>query len=529
MSRDAVAGNPSQRSAPGTGRWRIFLIAFGSLLIPALIWSLASPLSSVPDEPSHAIRAAAVERGQFTTPAWSENQSMGQAIVPQYVAQMHELTCYVGRPTVTPACETGADPHPDRLVTTGDTANNNGPLYYLIVGVPTLFMSGLPALYAMRFLNALLCAALFGAMIMQLSGLRRSRWAVVGAIVATTPMVLFLAGSINPNAVEMLSAGALYATLLRITRGSESPLLRWEQTIIAFASLLLLLNTRSISLLWVVLIVVAVLFSSTKASLLATFHRRSTWVLLAASVVISLLAVVFYAHPTPYAAPVSAGTGTSVAVAFVTMLARTFDFANGYIGVFGWLDTPSPTASIIVWSAVFVVLIIAALVWGSGRPRWTAAGFGLAMVLVPAVTQAFVAPQLGYIWQGRYMLAPLLCFFIACGMALDASLKEERLDLRTRGAAVVVLGLLAVTQVGSFAWTLRRYVVGSSHPLSQMVTDPSWQPPLGWIALTLLLAVWAALAVFVAYRWITVDRTVSSERTTEITEAAVPALAAFSS
>src|SRR4051812_20391801 len=41
-------------------RWLTFLVAFVALLLPMVLWALASPIGSVPDEPSHAIRAAAV-------------------------------------------------------------------------------------------------------------------------------------------------------------------------------------------------------------------------------------------------------------------------------------------------------------------------------------------------------------------------------------------------------------------------------------------------------------------------------------
>ena len=45
-------------------RWRTFGVAFLAIFLPMLLWALASPLMSVPDEPSHAIRAAAVVRGE---------------------------------------------------------------------------------------------------------------------------------------------------------------------------------------------------------------------------------------------------------------------------------------------------------------------------------------------------------------------------------------------------------------------------------------------------------------------------------
>jgi len=54
---------------------------------------------------------------------------------------------------------------------------------------------------------------------------------------------------------------------------------------------------------------------------------------------------------------------------------------------------------------------------------------------------------------------------------------------------------------------LRRYVVGADTPITQMITAPQWQPPLGWqvlVALFVLLSGaffgWAVRLALVARR-----------------------------
>jgi hypothetical protein len=484
----------------GTSRWRTFGIAFALLLVPMVLWAFASPLGSVPDEPSHAIRAASVVRGEIATPPWAENPALARSIVPRYVANMHGVSCYAGKPTITPACEIPPSGDVSTIVTTGNSAGNNSPVYYAVVGLPTLFLPGDTAIYGMRLFNAILCAAAFAAMIMQLTLLSRSRWAIAAAVVAVTPMVLYLSGSINPNAIEAATAGALFVTLVAAVRAPSSARILWERAVICVLSVALLVNSRSISLLWIILIIGAVLALARTSSLRALLRRPGTWVALAGSVVVIVAALTWYVHPPHYGGGPVAGMTTSSGAAFVSIFVRTFEFSSGYVGFFGWLDTPSPAFSTIIWSALIVALIVGALIWGSGRARWIAAGFGTVMLLVPPIVQAIVAPELGFIWQGRYMLAMLVCFFIACGMALDNSFEESPIAPRLRVTITVALSLLAFGQLVSFIWTLRRYLVGSHGSLVAMISHPSWQPPGGWIGLSALLAVWGIAFVFVARR-----------------------------
>ena len=482
------------------GRWRVFSWTFAALLVPMLLWSLASPLGSIPDEPSHAIRAAAVVRGEIITGAWVGDPSTARADVPAYVAGLTGLTCFAGHPNVTPSCAHAQTIDPDSIVTIGTSSGNNGPLYYAIVGLPTLFLDGDVALYAMRFVNALLCAAALAVMIMQLKTLPRSRWAIAGSVIGITPMVLFLSGSINPNAIELASAGALLGTLIALIRAPGRRWVQAERVVLAVVALGLLVNTRSIALLWVLLIVAGALAFATRKSLHRLARRPSTWLLVGLSAAVCVGAIVWYANPTPFAPNASTTQPTGFGSAIVSMAIRTFDFAGGYVGIFGWLDTPSPALTLIVWSAVVVAMILAAFIWGSGRARLAAAGFGAAMLIVPPVTQAILAPQFGYIWQSRYMLAILLCFLVACGLALDSSFAETMLPAKFRTLAAVTIVLLALGQVMSFVWTLRRYVVGLNGAVSDMLVRPSWQPPLGWLTLSALMAVWAIAASVLVYR-----------------------------
>ena len=128
--------------------------------------------------------------------------------------------------------------------------------------------------------------------------------------------------------------------------------------------------------------------------------------------------------------------------------------------------------------------MVAALTVARSRDRRPVILFAVAMVFVPAIAQALIVTDLGIIWQGRYMLAMFVCLVIASGMALDQCFPQAFPAPVSRLFAVA-LGALAFGHLATFVWVLRRYVIGAGSWVN-MVRDPTWQPPLTWIGLTVL-------------------------------------------
>ena len=491
----------SSASFNRTGRrWRVFFTSFIAILAPMLLWALASPMMSIPDEDAHAIRAAAVAHGQVVSVPWDKDPSVGRAEVARYVAHAHDLTCYKTRPDISAGCLRPVEGNPTDTVVTGTSAAMNSPVYYAIVGLPTLVMDGTPALYAMRAMSAVLSAAALAVMFMSLLQLPRSRWVIVAAAVAVTPMVLYLGGSINPNGVEVASAGALFATLVLTMTTPASTRLLWERAALVVLSAGALLSTRSISLLWVLIVVGAALAFANSGVLAGLLRRTAAWAAIGVSALISGLTIVWYLGLPNYAQYPTGNVGGSATIEFFTMVLRTFEFGDGLIGYFGWADTPSPSFSVIVWSFGIVTVLVAAVVWGSRRGKFVVLGLALVMVLVPAITQAILISTLGSIWQGRYMLAMMICLLLACGLAIDDSDQRPRPSAGLKRFVITLFVLLSLGQVFSFISTLQRYMVTINGDMEAMFTAPEWQPPGGWLIPTALLAVAAAVAAVLAYR-----------------------------
>ncbi|MGG7509613.1 DUF2142 domain-containing protein [Plantibacter sp. YIM 135249] len=487
--------NPS--SSTGPSRWTVLFISFVVALAPMLVWSVGSPLMSVPDEPSHAIRAAAVVRGQLGRTPFVEQPTQSAAVVPASIAAAHSLPCFAFHPEISAGCQVPLTTDPDRLVTTGTTAGLNSPVYYAVVGLPSLVVHGEAAFTAMRVLNSILCAALLAVMFMQLCSLPAHRWAVICAAAAITPMLLFLGGAINPNSVEAAAAGALLATLLATFRSRSSPAQLWGRVMLVVVSTLFLVSGRSIGLLWVVLVVGTALILSDRSVLRSVLVRPAAWVAVGASALIGAMTMVWFLDPPRFAAEPTASAADPITWLFIAgvTLIRSIDYAAGLIGVFGWGETPMPPFTGAVWAAVVAAVLATAVFVATPFARRMLFGAILVMLAVPPIVQASAYAEYGFIWQGRYLLAPFLCTIVLAGFAIDGS---GRIGFRpgVRRLVLVAAAFLGVGQVLAFFTTMVRFVVGSTGTPLDLIAAPQWLPPIHWATLV------AALTTVMAAAWL---------------------------
>ena len=85
----------------------VWWISFLVLSLVGGVWALASPLMSIPDEPAHAIKAAAMWRGELRgyvidLPPGNVAGVPSQVVdkVPEEYAQLHdEPECFKGKPS----------------------------------------------------------------------------------------------------------------------------------------------------------------------------------------------------------------------------------------------------------------------------------------------------------------------------------------------------------------------------------------------------------------------------------------------
>ena len=315
-------------------------------------------------------------------------------------------------------------------------------------------------------------------------------------------------GSLNPNGLEIAAAGALFASLVATLR---VPSERWAlrgQGLAVVVSTALLLSTRSVAFLWVLIIVGAAFALADWGVVRRLLRRPAIWVSAAATALVAVATMAWYAVPVAGGGETFAGVGTNPILAFATMLLKTFDFADAYVGWFGWVDTPSPSYSLIVWLAAIVSVIVFALAHANRHGRVVVVSLLVVFVLAPASIQAALVATSGYIWQGRYMLAILLVLLVACGVVIDMSGGASQMSPAPRRATLIAIVLLSIGHIASYLWVLRRYVVSMAGSPRDMLLAPEWQPPFGWIGLTGILAATVIIAGWAVYRWTVAERVI---------------------
>ncbi|MCA4132245.1 DUF2142 domain-containing protein [Arthrobacter sp. M4] len=485
-----VLPSPGQMAGPATG---VFLRIFALLAGLMVLWSLATPLMAFPDEPAHTVKAAAVARGQILV---QPGESYGHGVhvqVPSYIANLQAQNCFSFAADKTAGCAPGIASDDDYLTIGVTSAGLYNPMYYWIVGLPTLFMSGAPAIFGMRIMSALISAAMYAAGFTALSRLRHPKWPVVAASVAMTPMILFLASGINPNSLEVSATMAAFCGFLVVLENSSKLRVVRPAVITVGAATAALANTRTVSLAWLLcaLIVAALIYRWKDIG--ALFRNKLVLVTVALTAVGVALGMVWnvlmlYAPPSAGEAPAGISNLTYEIKphnAFLTMIDRAFDFVAQYIGVMGWLESPVPQAVFMFWNMLLMlVLLFVFLVRHFRLQLGFLAALGM-LLIVPSLMQSALVGTVGFVWQGRYSLPLFLVAVIAAGMAF----RFRRFPHGRSAQSMTRLFLFAavVAHAYGFIYVLRRYVVGLTGNANwqTMITVPGWQPPFTWEVLTL--------------------------------------------
>jgi len=487
-------------------RWWFAFAVFAAL---GALWALSSPLMSIPDEPAHAVKAAAVANGQLR--GRDELVTQGDANgpprldthveVPEFLANANDYRrCFSFRASVPAGCAPAIrqDATPTDATT---TAGTYPPLYYLLVGWPSRLWSGAGALYGMRLASVAVGAALLASGLTSARRAGLSHFTVAGAALAATPMAYFLIGSINPNGFEIAAAFATWLAWLELLNQREVPTARLLVRVVVVSSAFLL--ARPLSPAFFALTVGAVAaMALTRPRLRTLVAQRSVRLAAVAVTAVGLASLAWIL----WSVTNSASAAESIpGLTFVEGFRGSYDQlwfrTRGMVAVFGWLDTSAPVWVTLGWLAGTGVLVVLALVVGTWRRRLVLLVTVVATIVAPLAAEAAGAPRIGYVWQGRYSLplamgVPILAAWIA------ADRYEPPDWLRpTRGAALVAAAVgTAVAQFVAQSFALTRYIVGLPAPYLAYVRGDGWAPPLArWGLFALAAAACLASAcLFVA-------------------------------
>jgi hypothetical protein len=460
----------------------------------AAVWSLSSPLMGAPDEPAQTIKAVSVAQGQLRgedtvliagANAWTNGTETRVEIPADYAAVYDLNACYVTRPEVPAGCA----PSPSRAAGTAEALTYVGtypPLYYGLVGWPSLLAEAPEGLPLIRLSSAAVSAALVG---LALTAARRTDGGgivVAGLLVAITPMVVYMASVVNASGMEITAAIALWCTTLALVRPADQTT-RADviRTAVAFCALALV---RGLSPAIAVGIVAAVALVAARRTDLARLRRApaalTTAAVTGAAFVVAIAYVVWAkAYDSVSGAPTP---GLSLTDALQGSLEELPYRVRQMVGHFAYLEAPPPPGLLAVWGVLAGVLVLLALVAGTWRGRVGLLGLLLASLAFTIVPEALNADEFGYIWQGRYTLPVAVGIpILAAWIVGRASWWRPALVLP---ATSVVAGLWLVGQGIGLATLLRRYVVGTDRSLLAIRTGDGWEPPLSPVTLMALLA-----------------------------------------
>jgi Predicted membrane protein (DUF2142) len=457
------------------------------------IWSLATPLMEFPDEPSHVRRAAAVVRGQLTGGKQVRiTENIAWLVrIPDSIAAV-DRPCWIHLPS---PCAEDPPGRSDVLTESPTYHARTQPVYYAVVGLATLIRPGPGSIYGMRIATAALVALLLTLAAWGALQHSRPRWLLLGLAVGVTPMTVFLAGAVNPNGPEIAAGAALWMTSLAWLAFDSSSGAKRRLVPVAVAALALV-GMRGLSPAWVVLILGCAALAAGRERLRERVLNKSAAIAGAAI----LLGVVGSSAWTRLAdtfsgRDVSYPRYLDLGAAMYDAIIRLGTYQREMIGIFGWADTSAPEHVYLVWFMVVGALVLPALSVASTRLALLLLMLIVSTALLPIILQLPAAPEVGLIWQGRYLLPFAIGIPIVAGVVLADSGRwnyAPRLDARL---ASLLLGLIGLAHVAAFWWALHRHVIGASGPWIGF--DARWEPPGGWIA---IIAVYAA--VITAWLWL---------------------------
>ncbi len=459
-------------ATPRRAWWLSFVVLFALMTA----WNLATPRFGAPDEPAHVVRATSVVRGQLLGREANGDDRVPQGTrfvdVPRSIADGARVGCFAFQPGATADCLDLSRSSDE--VEAPTTAGRHPPLYYAIVGAPSLVVPDARAVWLMRLMTTAIVAAFLASALASARRARVPTLAAAGLAVAVTPMVLFVGGTVSPSGPEIAAAICLWTTGLALLDADFIPARLATRAGVAAIVLAL---ARQLGPMFLVLVLAALVGIGGRRALdLARDRAVRLWVILTGS------AVVLQGLWVLLAKPLDSSTGAATTNTHYTGIELTkLSFGRGgillreMIGVFGWRDTAAPEATYLIWIAALGAVVVLGVVLGARRDLLVVGALLVLSIVIPVISEAREANTVDFFWQGRYTL-PLAVGIPIVATWSAARRTEPALDLARLG---LVLGVaLGLAQGLAFLQAERRYSVGAQGELA-FWRHAHWTPPGG--------------------------------------------------
>ena len=449
------------------------------------VWSLMTPLFSGPDEPANYIKSAAVIRGEWVGSEFAPSLQMSYwttyvDVNPQFGTPNHipwQFASFPDRPGYNSAIEDA----PASDVPTWTNMGRYPVAPFIFSGVGTLLGPHDMSARVARLMTSAICAALLA---MAAFAMRRREISSVGILMAIVPGTIFLASTMNPSAIEICAAIALWAVTPLVISGS---LERWSRFVFAISGSFLILTRPLGPVFYAVILMLCYVATSSRAKLMQSV--RQYWRVFAVHLAAILFAAWWYLaiYSFHLSSKVSAGLPSiSIRSQIESALRHIPTLLDQAVGNFGWLDSPMPRGALMIFTIALLILL------GRGLLSMTRREIIALLVLATVTVLLIVAQDLNYYAllrnfgsQGRHIL-PLL---VGLPIIAAGSFAWKR---NWEVAAVSIWGLV---MVWSGLGALRRYTVGiNGDNAFDMFTDRAWNPVLGFWP-TVMMLILSTLAV----------------------------------
>ena len=468
-------------SSIGLAPRSVFLAFFALTFIALACWSFADPLVAAPDEQAHFIRAYAIDHGQLGHGGYTYNKALVEVSVPAAINFTKAYPrCFQFRAAIPANCAPTWT-RSTAMVRTTTYVGHYPPLYYLLVGVGSLFSAHVPGLYLMRLASSLVSAFMLALCAYTIARWSKRRALAAGVAVTLTPIVWFLAASVNPSGFEITTAICLWTALTIFALDyPENPPRGLVAVIGGLASTLVLV--RGLSPLFVVIIgaVVALLVGPRRLGALVRRRRDVQWAAAGVVVAALLAAAWILTQGTLNIAPDGAKVDSSWSEWHIIrlVLRHVHGWIQQSVGVLGWLDTPMPQWFYNLWYLIVIGVVVTGFVVASRRGKVAVLAITALSLLVPIVLVTRQAHQLGIVWQGRDSM-PLAVGVPILGAGLWTRSRHAR-SLQ-KNITTVIVALVTLLTLGSFYLNLRRYSVGRTGTRLFFWHHEAWSPPTGTI------------------------------------------------
>jgi hypothetical protein len=460
---------------------------FAGFLLVAVGWALVTPVNHYPDEVSHVYRAVSVVRGEIFPHIGPFDHGTGAITnVPVTVrGVLFESRCRGLH--LSGNCESAGPNHPGS-VTVVTSEGRRFPLYYSMVGWPSLAFPNRTGWYLMRLVSAVLCSALLAAAANVLMTMRRRPLVLAaGLFVGLTPLAVNLSGAVNPSGLEIAAAACFWAVMLALVHGTSTLTPRLLARLGAVSGVILV-TCREVGCIWILLAVVLSLMSASRPERGRFLRSRSARVVLTPAIIataaVASWTITFHSYAVYNSKPRSGGDLISAVRA---TSGKTGKLLQQILAYLGWQTIRPPLIAQVCW--ILAVLAIVAVAFATCRRVGIAVVFGYALVVVlPFAVLVVTYHERGLRgWQGRYTVPLAIGPAFLSVAPLRGQARERRFVVLLAGAVacLTLLGQLAVFQG---AWVRYRH---HSH----------WYVPLGRVFCVLGAIVVVATVTWADVRW----------------------------